>query len=105
MAYPDSERQKSDTQVQWNYSTKYGKSHQVVFGYVPGTRSLWKQKALCRKWAKQPRTFVEDVEQVHTVSRQLSMLRSTVHKVLHENLRLYVYALQPNDRTQGNNLQ
>lgn len=68
---------------------------------MPGTRSLWKQEVLCRKWAKQPRTFVGDVEQIHTVSRQLSMLRSTVHEVLHENLRLYVYALQPNDKPQS----
>ena len=62
-----------------------------------------------------PRTSKENIERVrqafqrspmksiHTVARQLELPRSTVHKVLHNNLRLYTYkvqmlqALQPND--------
>ena len=62
-----------------------------------------------------PRTFEENIERVRqsfqrspmksirTAARQLKLPRSTVHKVLHKNLRLYAYkvqmlqALQPND--------
>ena len=62
-----------------------------------------------------PRTSEENIERVRqafqrspmksirTAARQLELPRSTVHKVLHENLRLYAYkvqmlqALQPND--------
>ena len=63
----------------------------------------------------QPRTSEENIERVRqafqrfpmkfilTAARQLELLRSTVHKALHKNLRLYAYkvqmlqALQPND--------
>ena len=63
----------------------------------------------------QPRTSEENIERVRqafqrspmnsirTAARKLELLRSTVHKVLHKNLRLYAYkmqmlqALQPND--------
>ena len=63
----------------------------------------------------QPRTSEENIERVRqafqhspmksirTAARQLELPRSTVHKVLHKNLRLYAYigqmlqALQPND--------
>ena len=62
-----------------------------------------------------PRTSEENIERVKeafqrspmksicTAARQLELPRSTVHKVLHKNLRLYAYkvqmlqALQPND--------
>ena len=62
-----------------------------------------------------PRTSEENIERVRqafqrspmkficTAARQLELPRSTVHKVLHKNLRLYAYkvqmlqALQPND--------
>ena len=62
-----------------------------------------------------PRTSEENIERVRqafqrspmksirTAARQLELLRSTVHKVLHKNLRLYAYKvqmlqeLQPND--------
>ena len=43
------------------------------------------------------------MKSIRTAARQLELPRSTVHKVLHKNLRLYVYkvqmlqALQPND--------
>ena len=43
------------------------------------------------------------MKSIHTVAKQLELPRSTVHKVLHNNLRLYAYkvqmlqALQPND--------
>ena len=63
----------------------------------------------------QPRTSEENIERVRqafqrspmksirTAARQLELPRSTVHKVLHKNLRFYAYkvqmlqALQPND--------
>ena len=62
-----------------------------------------------------PRTSEENIERlrqpfqrspmksIRTAARQLELPRSTVHKVLHKNLRLYAYkvqmlqALQPND--------
>ena len=62
-----------------------------------------------------PRTSKENIERVRqafqrfpmkfirTAARQLELLCSTVHKALHNNLRLYAYkvqmlqALQPND--------
>ena len=62
-----------------------------------------------------PRTFEENIKRVRqafqrspmksirTAARQLDLLRATVHKVLHKNLRLFAYkvqmlqALQPND--------
>ena len=65
--------------------------------------------------SKRPRTSEENIERVRqvfqrspiksirTIARQLELSRSTVHKVLHKNLRLYAYkvqmlqALQPND--------
>ena len=43
------------------------------------------------------------MKSIRTAARQLELPRSTVHKVLHKNLRLYAYkmqmlqALQPND--------
>ena len=43
------------------------------------------------------------MKSIRTAARQLELPRSTVHKVLHNNLRLYAYkvqmlqALQPND--------
>ena len=63
----------------------------------------------------QPRTSEENSERVrqpfqrssmksiHTAARKLELPHSTMHKVLHKNLRLYAYkvqmlqALQPND--------
>ena len=62
-----------------------------------------------------PRTSEENIERVRQsvstfsyevhppATRQLELIRSTVHKVLHKNLKLYAYkvqmlqALQPND--------
>ena len=44
------------------------------------------------------------MKSIHPAARQLELLHSTVHKVLHKNLRLYAYkaemlqALQPNDK-------
>ena len=54
----------------------------------------------------QPRTSEENIERVRqafqrslmksirTAFRQLELPRSTVHKVLHKNLRLYAYKVQ-----------
>ena len=67
-----------------------------------------------------PRTSEENIERVRqafqrfpmkfirTAARKLELPRSTVHKVLHKNLRLYAYkmqmlqALQPNDMPRRN---
>ena len=51
------------------------------------------------------------MKSIRTAARQLELPRSTVHKILHKNLRLYAYkvqmlqALQPNDMQDENNLQ
>lgn len=98
---------KSDTQVQRNFRTKYGK--------VPPARSSireWHKKfmdtgsVLHKKGAGRPRTSEENIESVRVAftrsptksirraSMQLQIPRSTVHKVLHKNLRLYAYKVQ-----------
>ena len=75
------------------------------------------------KRSGQPKTSEENIERVRqafqrsplksirTAARQLELPRSTVHKVLHKNLRLYAYkvqmlqALQPNDIQDKKNSQ
>ena len=64
----------------------------------------------------QPRTSEENIERVRqafkrspmksicTAARQLEVLRSTVHKVLHKNLRLYAYKVQMLQALQPNNM-
>ena len=107
---------KSDVQTQRNYRSKYGRD--------PPSRPsihLWHKKFMetrtvfDTKRCGQLRTSEENIERVRqafqrspmksirTASRQLELPRSTAHKVLHKNLRLYAYkvqmlqALQPND--------
>lgn len=107
---------KSDTQVQRNYRTRYRKD--------PPARSTirdWHRRfmdtgsVLHQKGAGRPSTSAENVDRVRaaferspgksvrTAARQLQLPRSTVHKVLHKQLRLYAYkvqlvhALQPDD--------
>ena len=107
---------KSDVQTQRNYRSKYGRD--------PPPRPLiclWHKKFMetgtvfDTRRSGRPRTSEENIERVrqafqrspmksiHTAARQLELPRSTVHKVLHKNLRLYAYkvqilqALQPND--------
>ena len=107
---------KSDVQTQQNYRSKYGRDPPSR----PSIR-LWHKKFMetgtvfDTRRSGQPRTSKENIERVRqafqlfsmksirTAARQLELPRSTVHKVLHKNLRLYVYkvqmlqALQPND--------
>ena len=64
----------------------------------------------------QPRTSEENIERVRqafqhspmksncTAARQLELLRSTVHKVQHKNLRLYAYKVQMLKALQLNNM-
>ena len=106
---------KSDVQTQRNYRSKYGRdsSHRSI--------RLWHKKFMetgtvfDTRRSGRPRTSEENIERVRqafqrspmksirTAARQLKLPRSTVHKVLHKNLRLYAYkvqmlqALQPND--------
>ena len=107
---------KSDVQTQRNYRSKYGRDPPSR----PSIR-LWHKKFIetgtvfdTRRRGR-PRTSEENIERVRqafqrspmksirTAARQLKLQRSTVHKVLHKNLRLYAYkvqmlqALQPND--------
>ena len=98
---------KSDVQTQRNYRSKYGGdplSH-------PSIR-LWHKKFMetgtvfDTRRSGRPRTSEENIERVrqafqrspmksiHTAARQLELPRSTVHKVLHKNLRLYAYKVQ-----------
>ena len=107
---------KSDVQTQRNYRSKYGRD-------PPSCPSihLWHKKFMeagtvfDTRRSGRPRTSEENIECVRqafqcspmksicTAARQLELPRSTAHKVLHKNLRLYAYkvqmlqALQPND--------
>ena len=107
---------KSDVQTQRNYRSKYGRDS-------PSRRSirLWQKKFMetgtvfDTRRSGRPRTYEENIKcvrqafqrspmkSIRTAARQLQLPRSTVHKVLHKNLRLYAYkvqmlqALQPND--------
>ena len=106
---------KSDVQTQRNYRSKYGRDPPSL------SIRLWHKKFMetgtvfDTRRSGRPRTSEENIERVRqafqrspmksirTAARQLELPRSTVHKVLHKNLRLYAYkvkmlqALQPND--------
>ena len=107
---------KSDVQTQRNYRTKY----ETDPPSRPSIR-LWHKKFMetgkvfGAGRSGRPRTPQENIKRVRqafyrspmksigTAARQLALPRSTVHKVLHKNLRLYAHevqmlqALQPND--------
>ena len=107
---------KSDVQTQRNYRSKYGRDPPSR----PSIR-LWHKKFMetgtvfDTRRSGRPRTSEENIERVRqafqrssmksirTAARQFELPRSTVHKVVHKNLRLYAYnvqmlqALQPND--------
>ena len=98
---------KSDVQTQRNYRIKYGRD-------PPSCPSicLWHKKFMetgtvfDTRRSGQPRTSEENIERVRqvfqhspmksirTAARQLELTHSTVHKVLHKNLRLYAYKVQ-----------
>ena len=98
---------KSDVQTQRNYRSKYGRDPPSR----PSIR-LWHKKFMETRTvfdtrrSGRPRTSEENIERVrqafqrssmksiHTAARQLELLRSTVHKVLHKNLRLFAYKVQ-----------
>ena len=106
---------KSDVQTQRNYRSKYGRDPPSL----PSIR-LWHNSFMetgtvfdTRRGGR-PRTSEKNIERIRqafqrspvksirTAARQLELPHSTVHKVLHKNLRLYAYkvqmlqALQPN---------
>ena len=108
---------KSDVQTQRNYRSKYGRD--------PPSRPsilLWHKKFMetgtvfDRRRSGRPRTSEENIERVRqafqrspmkcipTAARQLELTRSTVHKVLHKNLRLYAYKVQMLQALQPNNM-
>ena len=88
-------------------------THHHVLQFVYGKRNLWRQgQCSITRSSRRLRTSEENIERVRqafqrspmksirTAGRQLELPRSTVHKVLHKNLRLYAYmlqALQSND--------
>jgi len=90
--------------------------HHPVLPFVHGTRNLWRRTVLDKERSGRPRTSEENIDRVsqaftrsprksiRTAARELQLPRSTVHKVLHKNLRLYAYTLQllqafePNDK-------
>lgn len=108
---------KLDLQTQRNFRTKYGRD-------PPSRPSIraWHNKFMetgtvfNKGRSGRPRTSEENIDRVRnafdrsprksvrTAARQLQLPRSTVHKVLHKNLRLYAYkvqllqALEPNDK-------
>ena len=92
---------KSDVQTQHNYRSKYGRDPPSR----PSIR-LWHKKFMETGTVfKRVRQAFQcsPMKSIRTAARQLELTRSTVHKVLHKNLRLYAYkvkmlqALQPND--------
>ena len=98
---------KSDVQTQRNYRSKYGRDPPSR----PSIR-LWHKKFMetgtvsDTRRSGGPRTSEENIERVkqafqrspmksiRTAARQLELPCSTVHKVLHKNLRLYAYKVQ-----------
>ena len=107
---------KSDVQTQQNYRSKYGRDPPSR----PSIR-LWHKKfmetgTVINTRSGRPRTFEENIERVRqafqrspmksirTAARQLELPRSTVHKVLHKNLRLYAYKVQMLQALQPNNI-
>ena len=106
---------KSDVQTQQNYRSKYGRDppsgpsirlwHKKFMetGTVFNTRRSEQQKTYEKNIEHVRQAFQRSMKSIHTAARQLELPRSTVHKVLHKNLRLYAYkvqmlqALQPND--------
>ena len=107
---------KSDVQTRRNYRSKYGRDPPSR----PSIR-LWHKKFMetgtvfDARRSGRPRTFEVNIERVRqafqrspmksirTAATQLDLSRTTVHKVLHKNLRLFAHkvqmlqALQPND--------
>ena len=98
---------KSDVQTQQNYRSKYGRDPPSLPSIC-----LWHKKFMetgtvfNTRRSERPRTCKENIESVRqafqrspmksirTATRQLELPRSTVHKVLHKNLRLYAYKVQ-----------
>ena len=108
---------KLDVQTQRNYRSKYGRdppSHTSI--------RLWHKKFMetgtvfDTRRSGRPRTSEESIERVRqafqrslmksirTAARQLKLPRSTVHKVLHKNLRLYAYKVQKLQALQLNDM-
>ena len=93
---------KSDVQTQRNYKSKYGRDPPSR----PSIR-LWHKKFMetetvfNTRRSERPKTSEKNIEHVRqafqrspmksirTAARQLELPHSTVHKVLHKNLRLY----------------
>ena len=108
---------KSDVQIQRNYRSKYGRDPPSR----PAIR-LWHKKFMetgtvfDTRRSGRPRTSEENIERVRqtfqrspmksirTAARQLELPRSTVHKVLHKNLRLYAYKVQMLQALQSNDM-
>ena len=98
---------KSVIQAQRNFTRKYGRKPPARF-----TIRAWHEKfmetgsVLQRKGAGRPQISEEEIESarvayarsprksIRRASTQLQIPRSTIHKVLHTNLRLYVQLLQ-----------
>ena len=108
---------KSDVQTQQNYGIKCGRD--------PPSRPLvrlWHKKFMETGTvfdagrSERPRTSEENIENVsqafrcspmksiRTAARQLELPHSTMHKVLHKNLRLYAYKVQMLQALQPNNM-
>ena len=90
---------KSDVQTQRNYRSKYGRdppSRPLIRLYHK--KFMETGTVFDTRRSGRPRTYEENIERVRqgspmksirTAARQLELPRSTVHKVLHKNLRLY----------------
>ena len=98
---------KSDIQTQRNYIIKYAKQAPACQLICNWHKQFMETGTVLHKLRSgRPRTSEEDIKHIHqtfshsptksihTASVQLQVPRSTIHKVLHKNLRLYVYKIQ-----------
>ena len=98
---------KSDVQAQRNFRHKYGRKLPARPTIRAGHKKFMETgSVLQRKIAGRPQISEEDIESVQVAytrslrksirgaSTQLQILRSTIHKVLQRNLRIYAYKVQ-----------
>ena len=97
---------KSDVQTQRNYRRDPQKRPTIMCFNLFMAKEFMETETVFDTRSGRPRTSEENIERVRqafqrssmksirTAARQLELPRSTVHKVLHKNLRLYAYKVQ-----------
>ena len=113
--YPGSLKQNRTFRLSKGTGLRMEKIHRHVLQFVDGTKNFMETGSVLdavRSW--RPRTSAENIERVRqafsrspiksirTAARELELLPTTVHKVLHKRLRLYAYKVQMLQRLQPN---